>query len=51
MKKKKFIGRAYEIQRLEEQLACGLARLIVMQGRRRIGKSRLIEEFVQTAVA
>ncbi|HLD44038.1 MAG TPA: ATPase, partial [bacterium] len=40
-----FIGRNEELQRLKEELGRKTACLIVCRGRRRIGKSRLIEEF------
>lgn len=40
-----FIGRKHELQVLSEQLKKRVASLIVLRGRRRIGKSRLIEEF------
>jgi AAA+ ATPase superfamily predicted ATPase len=40
-----FIGRREELQRLAETLVKKTASFIVIKGRRRIGKSRLIEEF------
>jgi uncharacterized protein len=40
-----FIGRQAELDELKRQAAKKIARLIVIKGRRRIGKSRLIEEF------
>jgi uncharacterized protein len=40
-----FIGRQEELQRLTEALQKKTASFIVIKGRRRIGKSRLIEEF------
>jgi uncharacterized protein len=51
-----FIGRTKEIQILQKYLdqvgsARGSGRCIVMRGRRRVGKSRLIEEFTQRAHA
>ncbi len=42
---KKFIGRALELKRLKEETQKGSASFIVIKGRRRIGKSRLVEEF------
>jgi len=42
---KLFVGRERELQRLEDLSKSGRACLAVMKGRRRIGKSRLIEEF------
>ena len=41
----KFVGRQYELARLHELLSKKTASFIVVKGRRRIGKSRLIEEF------
>jgi len=40
-----FIGREYEMGRLSELLDKKSASLIVIKGRRRIGKSRLLTEF------
>lgn len=40
-----FIGRKQELQKLQRLLKKSSASLIVVRGRRRIGKSRLIEEF------
>lgn len=40
-----FIGRKSELERLGRQTKKKIASLIVIKGRRRIGKSRLIEEF------
>jgi AAA+ ATPase superfamily predicted ATPase len=40
-----FIGRHQELQALSKLLKKNAASLVVVQGRRRIGKSRLIEEF------
>lgn len=40
-----FIGRKRELKILEGQLKKRVASLVVLRGRRRIGKSRLIEEF------
>lgn len=41
----KFIGRKEELQTLKNLLNKRSASLIVIKGRRRIGKSRLLEEF------
>jgi uncharacterized protein len=45
---KKFIGRDQELVRLEAAVKKSSASFIVIKGRRRIGKSRLIEEFGKT---
>jgi AAA+ ATPase superfamily predicted ATPase len=42
---KPFVGRNNELQRLEDLVQSGRACLAVIKGRRRIGKSRLAEEF------
>jgi AAA+ ATPase superfamily predicted ATPase len=42
---KPFVGREAELQRLEDLSKSGRACLVVIKGRRRIGKSRLAEEF------
>lgn len=42
-----FIGRKYELEALSRLLRKGSASLITVKGRRRIGKSRLIEEFAK----
>ena len=42
---KPFVGRDSELQRLEDLSRSGRACLVVIKGRRRIGKSRLAEEF------
>src|SRR5271169_3798872 len=42
---KPFVGRDSELQRLEDLSKSGRACLVVIKGRRRIGKSRLAEEF------
>ncbi len=42
---KTFIGRKKELQRLQDLPSLGRASLVVIKGRRRIGKSRLAEEF------
>lgn len=41
----KFIGRKQELKRLKELKTKSTASFVVVRGRRRIGKSRLIEEF------
>lgn len=42
-----FIGRKEELKRLRQLFDKNAASLIVIQGRRRIGKSRLVEEFAK----
>jgi AAA+ ATPase superfamily predicted ATPase len=42
---KPFVGRESELRRLEDLSKSGRACLVVIKGRRRIGKSRLAEEF------
>lgn len=42
-----FVGRQNEIRRLEKLLKKGSASLAVIMGRRRIGKTRLVEEFAK----
>lgn len=42
-----FVGREAEIQELTDLQHKNTASLVIVQGRRRIGKSRLIEEFAQ----
>ncbi|MHB1946834.1 MAG: ATP-binding protein [Gammaproteobacteria bacterium] len=42
-----FIGREIQLQRLNDLLQKETASLVVIKGRRRIGKSRLIEEFTK----
>src|SRR5437868_1735897 len=44
-KMSKFIGRDHELKTLASLLVKRSASLIVIKGRRRIGKSRLLEEF------
>lgn len=44
----RFIGRKRELGILEDQLKKKVASFVVLRGRRRIGKSRLIEEFSQS---
>lgn len=43
-----FIGRKQELKNLEDLSALKRAKLVVIKGRRRIGKSRLIQEFAKT---
>jgi uncharacterized protein len=45
---RKFIGRKRELAQLKKLLDKKLASLIVLKGRRRIGKSRLLLEFGKT---
>ena len=47
---RKFIGRKHELDILHKLFQRKVASLVVMQGRRRIGKSRLIEEFAKNYV-
>jgi uncharacterized protein len=42
-----FVGRTRELKRLDEELSRARASLIVVSGRRRVGKSRLLLEAVQ----
>lgn len=42
---KPFVGRKNELQRLEDLLRSSRSCMVVLKGRRRIGKSRLAEEF------
>ncbi len=42
-----FVGREAEIKELKELQENNIANLVIIQGRRRIGKSRLIEEFAK----
>lgn len=44
----RFIGRESELQSLSDLLKKKTASLVVIKGRRRIGKTRLIEEFAQS---
>ena len=46
--KRKFLGRIKELLTLASSQQLNIAKLIVLRGRRRIGKSRLIEEFSNT---
>lgn len=43
-----FIGRRVELERLQALYKKKTSSLVVVKGRRRIGKSRLILEFVKT---
>ncbi len=47
---KPFVGRKNELQRLKDLSQSGQACLVVIKGRRRIGKSRLAEEFAKDKV-
>lgn len=40
-----FIGRTYELQQLKDKYNTGKSELVVIYGRRRIGKSSLVEKF------
>ncbi|MBL0941321.1 MAG: ATP-binding protein [Alphaproteobacteria bacterium] len=42
-----FVGRKYELNLLNDLLEKKVANLVVIKGRRRIGKSRLVEEFAR----
>lgn len=42
-----FVGRKDELERLNSLLGKKSASLVVVKGRRRIGKSRLVEEFAK----
>lgn len=44
---KSFIGRKLELKRLNGLSQMGRAALVVIKGRRRVGKSRLVEEFAK----
>ena len=46
MSKVDFVGREQEKAQLERMLHAKSARLVVIKGRRRVGKSRLIQEFI-----
>ncbi|MGE3919542.1 MAG: ATP-binding protein [Gammaproteobacteria bacterium] len=43
-----FVGRGYELEKLDRLLDKKTASLVVIKGRRRIGKSRLVEEFAKS---
>lgn len=45
MKRQPFVGRRSELNKLHELKNRNVASLVVIKGRRRIGKSRLVEEF------
>lgn len=47
---KPFVGRENELERLQDLSKSGRACLVVVKGRRRIGKSRLAEEFAKDKV-
>ena len=47
MKNQVFIGREDELQTLESLLKKKTSNLVVVKGRRRVGKSRLLEQFVE----
>lgn len=49
VKEPRFIGRERELDRLNGLLKRNLASFVVIKGRRRIGKSRLIEQFAKKA--
>lgn len=42
-----FIGRSYELQQLEDKYKTGKSELAVIYGRRRIGKSSLVDKFAE----
>lgn len=42
-----FVGRKAELEKLKSFIQKKIASLIVIRGRRRIGKSRLVEEFAK----
>ena len=50
IEKNTFIGRKAELKRLEDLTHLSKANLVVIQGRRRIGKSRLVAEFAKNKV-
>lgn len=43
----RFIGRAFELKELEEEYEKGIFALSVIYGRRRVGKTYLIKEFLK----
>lgn len=47
---KPFVGRERELERMEDLTKSGRACLVVLKGRRRIGKSRLAEEFGKSKI-
>src|SRR5258708_4929725 len=47
MNNSEFIGRETELKSLKDLLKRKIAALVVIKGRRRIGKTRLIEEFAK----
>jgi AAA+ ATPase superfamily predicted ATPase len=42
-----FIGRVYELQQLKDKYNTDKSELVVIYGRRRIGKSSLVEKFAE----
>lgn len=46
---KQFVGREWELKQLKELFSHDIAQLVVIKGRRRIGKSRLVQEFAHQA--
>jgi AAA+ ATPase superfamily predicted ATPase len=48
MSEPSFVGRKQELQLLNDLLEKKIASLVVIKGRRRIGKSRLVQEFVRS---
>ncbi|MCK4760747.1 MAG: AAA family ATPase [Candidatus Aminicenantes bacterium] len=42
-----FVGRKYELQQLEDKCSSSKSELVVIYGRRRIGKSSLVEKFAE----
>jgi AAA+ ATPase superfamily predicted ATPase len=55
MARRRFIGRETELARLQEHLdqvrRSGSGRMLALRGRRQIGKSRLVEEFIRRSEA
>jgi len=43
----KFVNRVYELKRLEKEYKDRTAKLIIIYGRRRVGKTTLIEKFIE----
>ncbi|MFC1586040.1 ATP-binding protein [Fibrobacterota bacterium] len=50
MKNKSFTGRRFEMERLEKIGKSGHADIIIVYGRRRVGKTELIEQFFQKGI-